>query len=126
MTRPTQHPASNSTARKRHDAPTCLVCGNSVPVDVSALAAAKAEGRAEVEAEDARRSTGGNRFIPGDSDRTALVSAVSRGLHDLHAWAETTDRAVDVGAITITTKRIPSGAISVSVTGDLTALGGAL
>lgn len=47
MTRPAQHPASNSEARKRHDAPTCLVCGNAVPVDASALAAAKAEGRAE-------------------------------------------------------------------------------
>ena len=66
------------------------------------------------------RGTGGNRFIPGDADRTELVLAIQRGLHDLHVWAQDTDRALDVGAITVTTRRIPSGNISVSVTGDLT------
>lgn len=66
------------------------------------------------------RGTGGNRFILGDSDRTALVVAVQQGLFDLHEYAAATGRSVDVGAITVTTRRIPSGAISVSVTGDLT------
>ena len=66
------------------------------------------------------RATGGNRFIPGDADHTELVKAVSAGLWDLHTWAQDTERAVDFGAITVTTRRIPSGRISVSVTGDLT------
>jgi hypothetical protein len=37
------HDGARGDIRKRHDAPRCLVCGNSVAVDASALAAAKAE-----------------------------------------------------------------------------------
>lgn len=72
-----------------------------------------------IEGESVMRGTGGNRFISGDSDRTMLVAAVQRGLDDLHAWAEETGQRLDVGAISVTTIRIRSGAISVSVTGDL-------
>lgn len=66
------------------------------------------------------RGTGGNRFIAGDADLTDLMRAIHEGLHQLREWADDTGRHLDVGAITIDTKRIPSGRISVSVTGDLT------
>lgn len=66
-----------------------------------------------------QRGTGGNRFIPGDADRNVLERAVSRGLLDLQCWADDTGQCVDLGAITVTTRRIPSGRISVKVSGDL-------
>lgn len=71
MSGPAQHPASNSTARKRaaetaNPAPRCTVCGNSVPVG-EAVERARAEGRAEalasVRAELVRLNTiGATRF----------------------------------------------------------------
>ena len=66
-----------------------------------------------------RRSSGGNRFIESDSTRPNLLGAIERGLDDLEAWAKDTGREVDYGAISINAERIPSGRISVSVTGDL-------
>lgn len=68
---------------------------------------------------DSMREVGGTRFISGDSDRIMLLAAIERGLYDLHTWAEETERGLDVGAITVSTRRVPSGLISVSVTGDL-------
>ena len=65
------------------------------------------------------RNTGGNRFISADSDHTMLLAAIERGIGDLRDWAEGTGRRFDVGAITVTTERVRSGLISVSVTGDL-------
>lgn len=66
------------------------------------------------------RGTGGNRFIPGDATRADLMRSINDQLGDLYEWARDTERAVDLGAITIETRRIPSGAISVEVAGDLT------
>jgi hypothetical protein len=61
-------------ARKRHDAPRCLVCGNSVAVDASALAAAKAEGRAE-----ALRELAASRHTDGCREWTAGAAPGQRG-----------------------------------------------
>jgi hypothetical protein len=65
------------------------------------------------------RSTGGNRFISHDADCGDLARAIERGLLELRDWAADTGRVFDAGAISVETKRIPSGAISVTVTGDL-------
>lgn len=65
------------------------------------------------------RGTGGNRFIAGDADLRALEIAIHEGLGSLLDWADATGRRVDIGAISVDTRRIPSGKISVSVTGDL-------
>jgi hypothetical protein len=65
------------------------------------------------------RGTGGNRFIAADSDRTMLAAAIARGLTELEDWGRDVGRAFDPGAITVETKRIANGLISVSVTGDL-------
>ncbi len=68
------------------------------------------------------RDTGGNRFIAADATFPDFAYAVERGLNDLHRFAAATDRAVDLGAISVHTKRIPpDGMISVTVEGDLTA-----
>ena len=67
------------------------------------------------------RGTGGNRFIPGDASLAVLAETIHQGLIELREWARDTDREFDPGAISVETTRIPSGAISVSVTGDLKA-----
>ncbi len=68
------------------------------------------------------RGTGGNRFIPADADRAALLAAIDRGLRELEEWvADDPTRTFDPGQITVDTKRIASGAISVSVEGDFIA-----
>lgn len=68
------------------------------------------------------RSTGGNRFIRGDATTAELADAIEAGLLDLAVYALNTDRRLDPGAVTVTTRRVPSGLISVSVTGDLTSV----
>lgn len=68
------------------------------------------------------RGTGGNQFLPDDTasnDVEALLAEIRAGLERLHGYALATHRDIDIAAITIETKRIPSGSISVSVTGDL-------
>jgi hypothetical protein len=65
------------------------------------------------------RGTGGNRFIAADSDRTMLLAAIDRGLFELEDWAKDIGRTFDAGAITVETRRIAGGTISVTVTGDL-------
>lgn len=69
---------------------------------------------------DRLRGTGGNRFIPADATRADLMRTINDQLGDLHEWAAQTDQAFDLAEVTISTKRIPSGLISVSVTADLT------
>lgn len=64
------------------------------------------------------RATGGNRFIPSDAGRDQLALAVHRALAELDVYFEATGRHLDVGAISVETKRIPTGAISVTVMGD--------
>lgn len=65
------------------------------------------------------RGTGGNRFIAADAAIDAMVAAVRGGLTDLHAWAEATDRTLDLAEVTINTTRTHSGLISVTVEADL-------
>jgi hypothetical protein len=48
-----------------------------------------------------------------------LAAAIARGLTELEDWGRDVGRAFDPGAITVETKRIANGLISVSVTGDL-------
>ena len=69
---------------------------------------------------DHMRGTGGNRFIPADATRADLMRTINDQLGDLHEWAAETDQVFDLAEVTISTKRIPSGLISVSVTADLT------
>lgn len=68
---------------------------------------------------DRLRSTGGNRFIEPDAGRGDLMRTINDQLGDLHEWAQDSGRMLDLAEITISTKRIPSGLISVSVTADL-------
>lgn len=65
------------------------------------------------------RGTGGNRFIPSDATRGDLMASINDQLGDLQEWADETDRVFDIAEISIATKRIPSGRISVSVEADL-------
>lgn len=67
----------------------------------------------------ASRGTGGNRFIPADAGLLDLRVAIEHGLGDLMAYANRTGRSIDYGALTVETRRIRDGRISVSVTGDL-------
>lgn len=68
---------------------------------------------------DRMRGTGGNRFIEADASCADLLRSINDQLGDLREWAEWSDRVLDVGEITISTKRIANGRISVSVTADL-------
>lgn len=65
------------------------------------------------------RGTGGNRFIPADATRADLMRSINDQLGDLHEWASETGRVFDLAEVSIHTKRIPSGLISVSVEADL-------
>lgn len=65
------------------------------------------------------RGTGGNRFIEPDATCADLLKSINDQLGDLRAWAAETGRTLDVAEITISTRRIKSGRISVSVTADL-------
>ena len=65
------------------------------------------------------RGTGGNRFIPADATRADLMRSINDQLGDLHEWANETGRVFDLAEVSIYTKRIPSGLISVSVEADL-------
>lgn len=68
---------------------------------------------------DRMRGTGGNRFIPADATRGELLYSINDQLGDLEEWARWSDRRLDLAELTISTRRIPSGVISVSVTADL-------
>lgn len=65
------------------------------------------------------RGTGGNRFIEADATRADLMRSINDQLGDLHEYATETGRAFDLGEVTIETRRISTGRISVSVTADL-------
>lgn len=65
------------------------------------------------------RGTGGNRFIGPNPTRADLLRSINDQLGDLYEWAAQTGRRLDLAAVTIDTKRIPSGNVSVSVTADL-------
>lgn len=68
---------------------------------------------------DRMRGTGGNHFIGPDATRGDLLKTINDQLGDLQEWADQTGRVFDLAEVTISTKRIPSGSISVSVTADL-------
>lgn len=74
---------------------------------------------------DRLRGTGGNRFIPPDATRADLLRTINDQLGDLYEYATETHRTLDIAEITISTRRIPSGYISVSVTADLASAGAA-
>ena len=65
------------------------------------------------------RGTGGNRFIGPNPTRRDLLTSINDQLGDLQEWANETGRLLDLAEVTINTKRIKSGNISVSVTADL-------
>lgn len=65
------------------------------------------------------RGTGGNRFIPADATRADLMRSINDQLGDLHEWADWSGKVLDLAEVSIYTKRIPSGLISVSVEADL-------
>ena len=65
------------------------------------------------------RGTGGNRFIPADATRADLMRSINDQLGDLQEYADETARSFDLAEVTIYTRRIPSGLISVSVEADL-------
>jgi hypothetical protein len=68
---------------------------------------------------DRMRGTGGNRFIGTDPTAADLMRSINDQLGDLREWATDTGRVLDLAEVTISTKRIPSGVVSVSVTADL-------
>jgi hypothetical protein len=68
---------------------------------------------------ESMRGTGGNRFIPAEATRSDLLRTINDQLGDLHEYAAETGRVLDLAEVTISTRRIPSGLISVTVTADL-------
>ena len=70
--------------------------------------------------DEGMRGTGGNRFIEADADLPDLMRVIHEGLYELRDWAEGTDRHFDLAEVTVSTRRIPSGRISVTVAADLT------
>lgn len=68
---------------------------------------------------DRMRGTGGNRFIGPDATRGDLLASINDQMGDLQEWADWSGRLLDLAEVTISTKRIPGGNISVSVTADL-------
>lgn len=68
---------------------------------------------------DRMRETGGNRFIGSDATRGELLRSINDQLGDLYQYATETDRVLDLAEVTISTRRVPSGLISVTVTADL-------
>jgi hypothetical protein len=68
---------------------------------------------------DRMRGTGGNRFIEPDATSGDLLRSINDQLGDLREWASATGRVFDLAEVTISTRRIPNGRISVTVTADL-------
>jgi hypothetical protein len=68
---------------------------------------------------DRMRGTGGNRFIEPDATSADLLRSINDQLGDLCEWAAETGRVFDIAEVTISTRRIASGRISVTVTADL-------
>lgn len=75
--------------------------------------------RIPVTEKDRMRGTGGNRFIESDANRADLMRSINDQLGDLYEWAGETGRVLDLAEVTISTRRIANGRISVSVTADL-------
>jgi hypothetical protein len=68
---------------------------------------------------DRIRGTGGNRFVGTDPTIADLMRSINDQLGDLREWATGTGRVLDLAEVTISMKRIASGAVSVAVTADL-------
>jgi hypothetical protein len=73
------------------------------------------------EERDRMRGTGGNLFIRSDATTGDLLKSINDQLGDIRQHAAETGRVLDVAEITISTKRVPSGLISVNVSADLAA-----
>lgn len=69
--------------------------------------------------EDRLRGTGGKLFIRPDATTGDLLKSINDQLGDIREYAQETGHVFDIAEVTISTKRIPSGRISVSVTADL-------
>jgi hypothetical protein len=69
--------------------------------------------------QDRLRGAGGNLFIDAEATRADLLRSINDQLGNLHKYAIDTGRVLDIAEVTISTKRIPSGRISVTVTADL-------
>ena len=65
------------------------------------------------------RGTGGNRFLEPDANNFDLLKSIRDQLAYLYDYAKDTGRVLDIGEITIETRRISNGKVSVSVTADL-------
>lgn len=65
------------------------------------------------------RGTGGNLFIRPDATSADLLRSINDQLGDLREYAAETGRVLDIADISISTRRIPSGLISVTVAADL-------
>lgn len=66
------------------------------------------------------RGTGGNRFIGPTAGLPELMRVIHEGLYELQDWvADDPDRVLDLAHISVETRRIPSGLISVEVSADL-------
>lgn len=68
-----------------------------------------------------RRGTGGNRFVEADANIIELLLCARDQLQEIETYALETGRHLDLAAVTIDTRRIKSGRISVEVTADLPA-----
>lgn len=68
---------------------------------------------------DRLRGTGGNLFIEPGATTADLLGSINDQLGDIRAYAAETGRVLDIAEVTISTCRIPSGRISVTVTADL-------
>lgn len=87
--------------------------------DQCGLAPSDPEHREHEAERDRMRGTGGNLFIGPDATRADLLRSINDQLGDIHQHAVETGRVLDIAEITISTKRIKSGNISVSVSADL-------
>lgn len=65
------------------------------------------------------RGCGGNQFVEGDANMMEVLLCIRDQLQFIEKYAEEDGRKFDLAEITVTTKRIPSGRISVNVEADL-------
>jgi hypothetical protein len=68
---------------------------------------------------DRMRGTGGNQFIRADANTFDLLMSIRDQLAHMRAVAEESGRYLDVGEVTISTRRIKDGRVSVSLSADL-------
>jgi len=65
------------------------------------------------------RTTGGNQFVAHDAGVIEILLCARDQLQTIEQYAKETGQTLDLAQITIHTRRIPSGKISVGVEADL-------